>query len=106
MSKLKLNRAAARGEEAGGANPYRFPVEAARRLGGGSGTVETPAAAAGVGPRAGAGSEGVDVISQIEDALDRMQDRLEDLSDQIGSLRFPGVERGEDEGPDGGPSAA
>lgn len=98
MSKLKLNRATARTEETA-ANPYRFPVEAARRLG----AEEEGAAGPGrcADPRAG----GVDMINEIERALDRMQDRLEDLSDQIGSLRFPGV-GGEDEDPDLGPSAA
>lgn len=98
MSKLKLNRATARPEETATDNPYRFPVEAARRLG-----AEEEGAASGRCAESRPG--GVDVINEIEQALDRMQDRLEDLNDQIGSLRFPGV-GGEDEGPDLGPSAA
>lgn len=107
MSKLRLNRDAARAEKAGAPNPYRFPVEAARRLGAEAGERRS---APGAGPRASAGAtataDGGDVITQIEEALDRMQNRLDDLSDQIGSLRFPGVAEREDEGPKPGPSAA
>ena len=106
MSKLRLNREAARAEDAGAANPYRFPVEAARRLGAEAGEHRP---GPGRGSRGGAGATATadgDVITQIEEALDRMQNRLDDLSDQIGSLRFPGVTGDEGEGPEPGPSAA
>ena len=84
MPKLRLCRDSAVPEDVETPDVYLFPVDAAREMG--SGLLESDS------------DQDLDTIGDIERALDRMQDRLDDLSADLDSLPFPGV-RGDGQGP-------